>query len=71
MATRTAFENATTAEEFEAARQSAIEEVANDPDNAHIADSDIDAFAEDQVDFWLQNLGLMSRREALRAEALR
>ena len=71
MAHRNDFANATTIQEFEDARQVAIEEIANDPANAHIDDDDIDSFSEGQVDFWLQNLGLMEHRDNLRAASLR
>lgn len=71
MAHRNDFANATTIQEFKDARQAAIEEIANDPANAHVDDNDIDAFAEDQVDFWLQRLGLVEHCDNLRAASLR
>lgn len=67
---RSAFENATTLEQFEDSRQAAIEAIANDPSNAHISDKDIDAFAEGMLDKFLEDAGLATRHYALRAAAL-
>lgn len=68
--TKSAFENAATAAEFEELRQAAIEEAACDPENEHLDTDGSGDFATDLIDNWLQNLGLIDRCDTLRAEAM-
>ncbi|WP_347138863.1 hypothetical protein [Paracoccus sp. SSK6] len=68
---RSQFESAANHREFEDLYDAAVEAIANDPANAHLSDREADDLGVGTVDKFLEDAGLVARREALRSEALR